>query len=301
VDDPLAHINTHDAHAVADAFHAATQCNLNASCRHGAIDLIPRQGTLIATGDIHDNPLHLARVLSIANLQTHTENSPRHVIFHEVIHPDRLLAGIDSSWRSLLRIATLKTAHPESVHTLLANHELAQIVGSGIIKDGVRVVEAFNEGIEFAFFNESPTVQDSIETFIRSMPLALRCGTWDEPGIICAHSLPADAVLKRFDDSILHRDLEESDYEPRQGAAHLMVWGRSHSPSLLNTLSELWNAELFILGHQKADTGAAFQPPNSIILNSDHPRGVVLPINLQDLQDPNELMWCTIPMQSCAE
>ena len=87
------------------------------------------------------------------------------MIFHEVIHPDRLIGGVDTSWRSLLRIASLKIAHTESVHTLLANHELSQIVGSGIVKDGVRVVDAFNEGIALSFHDDAGQVQDSLESF----------------------------------------------------------------------------------------------------------------------------------------
>ncbi|MHC4977354.1 MAG: hypothetical protein ACYTF7_12260 [Planctomycetota bacterium] len=296
--DPLSTINTHDADDVAGAFERASEVNREASCREGSIDRVPLRGTLYATGDIHDNPLNLARVLSIADLEAHTEERPRHVIFHEVIHPDQLVGGLDHSWRSLLRIAALKIAHPESVHTLLANHELAQIVGSGIVKDGVRVVEAFNDGVEAAFYDESARVQEAIEGFIRSMPLALRCGEWDEAGVVCAHSLPGDAVLGRFDAQVLRRELEESDYEPRKGAAHLMVWGRHHSAELLGRLSEEWSVELFMLGHQKAETGAMLESPNAIVLNSDHARGVVLPLDLGDLPEAQECVWSTVPLQT---
>ena len=93
---------------------------------------------------------------------------------------------------------------------------------------------------------------------MRSMPLALRCGSWDEPGVVCAHSLPGPAVMERFDADVLRRDLTEDDYEPRQGSAHLMVWGRQHTPEMLRHLSETWNVSLFVLGHQKAETGAMF-------------------------------------------
>ncbi|MFG0257101.1 MAG: hypothetical protein ACF8GE_04280 [Phycisphaerales bacterium JB043] len=298
MDDPLSTIDTRDATVVGEAFDRAARTNLEASCRRGSIDLVPLRGTLHATGDIHDNPLNLARVLQLARLDEHTDDRPRHVIFHEVIHPDQLVGGVDHSWRSLLRIAALKTRHPESVHTLLANHELAQIVGSGIVKDGVRVVDAFNEGIEASFFDESARVQEAIEGFIRSMPLALRCGEWDEPGVVCAHSLPGDSVMERFDETVLERELVEEDYEPRKGAAHLMVWGRHHSPELLERLGERWGAALFVLGHQKAETGAMLEPPNAIVLNSDHTRGVVLPIDLGDLPEAQEAVWSTVPLQT---
>jgi hypothetical protein len=38
---------------------------------------------------------------------------------------------------------------------------------------------------------------------------------------------------------------------------------------------------LFILGHEHADNGYAIVEPNAIVLNTDHDRGVYLPIDLE--------------------
>jgi len=37
---------------------------------------------------------------------------------------------------------------------------------------------------------------------------------------------------------------------------------------------------LFVLGHEKADNGVLVVPPCAVVLNSDHSRGVYLPIDL---------------------
>jgi hypothetical protein len=313
------------AASVRETFLAGSSANLEAPCRQGSIDRVSAPGRLIATGDLHDNPLHFARLVRAAGLDDQTGDqeterrrneerpeqsvssslglsvsSPSHLVLHEIIHSDRLINGMDFSFRALARVAALKSAYPDHVHTLLANHELAQLTGAGIIKDGVKVVEAFNEGVEYAFGDEAEPVQESIREFIYSMPLALRarCQTQDGRSldILCAHSLPSTAMMSRFDPTVLSRDLTPADYEPRQGAAHIMVWGRGYDAEQLEDLVERWGVNMFILGHEKADTGVQFIPPCAIVLNSDHERGVYLPIDLDNPPSPEEAAWMIVPL-----
>ncbi|MCA9289156.1 MAG: hypothetical protein KDA05_11260 [Phycisphaerales bacterium] len=256
----------------------------------GSIDQITPPGRLIATGDLHDNPDNFERLIELARLtgvagedgatDDHTHDLP-HITLHEIIHPDRLINGMDFSYRSMVRVAALKAAHPERVHTLLANHELAQMVGAGIVKNGIRVVEAFNEGIDYVFGSRAAPVMDAVRAFVRSMPLALRCVT-PRGDILCAHSIPGPAMMPRFDASVLTRDLTEDDYAPRQGAAHMMVWGRDYDHDQIEDLVERWGVNLFVLGHEKAEHGVMFVPPAVLVINSDHERGVYLPIDLDD-------------------
>lgn len=283
-DDPLQDIDARSPAVAAEVFRAAAEANLSASCRRGSVDEIAPDGLLLATGDLHDNPVHFARVVRMAGLGRAGDGRPHHVTLHEVIHSDRLINGVDLSHRALMRVAALKVRDPEEVHTLLANHELSQVVGAGIVKEGVRVVDAFNEGVEYVYGDESRPVLDAIGDFIRSMPLALVCRPADGgPGLLCAHSLPGPEVMSRFDLGILERGLVESDYEPRKGSAHLMVWGRGHKPDQLARLAEAWRVRLFVLGHQHAPSGWLVMPPNAVVLNSEHQAGVVLPLQLADI------------------
>lgn len=273
-----------------DALYRGASANRFAACRVGSIDRITPPGRLIATGDLHDNPDNFEKLIELARLDgvagedgakdDHAHEWP-HITLHELIHPDRLLNGIDFSYRSLARVADLKSAHPERVHVLLANHELAQMVGAGIVKNGIRVVEAFDEGLEYIFGERCVDVQDAVKAFVRSMPLALRCVT-PRGDILCAHSIPGPAMMQRFDPTILDRDLTEEDYAPRQGSAHMMVWGRGYDHDQIEDLVERWGINLFILGHEKAENGVMFIPPAALVINSDHDRGVYLPIDLDD-------------------
>lgn len=288
----LAALQLQDADTVCDLLHAGAHANMRAATREGSIDRIKFPGTLIATGDLHDNPLNLMRLVKLGNMDAESavlENpdSPTHLVLHEVIHSDRLTNGMDFSYRGLTRIAALKAHFPERVHTLLANHELSQLVGAGIVKDGVRVVEAFNDAVNFAFGDDADRVNAAIRVFIRSMPLALRC-VCPRGEFLVSHSLPPPAMMQRFDPSILNRELTDDDYEPRRGSAYIMVWGRGYDADLLEDLVERWGISFFIVGHEKADNGVHFVPPNAIVLNSDTDRGVYLPIDLSDPPAPHE-------------
>jgi len=293
--DPLEGIDTHDPDAVRALLGDAADANRHARCRTGSIDRVEPVGVLTATGDLHDAPLNFARALRVARLGQATPEAPRHVTLHEVIHGSSQ-SGVDLSHRALFRVAAVKRAFPEFAHTLLANHELAQIVGAGIVKNGVRVVEAFNEGVEQVFGESASGVIDSIADFIRSMPLALVSRTDDGRGVLCAHSLPSPGTMSRFDAGLLDRNLNEADYQPRTGAAHQMVWGRQQTPEQLTALAERWGVSLFILGHQHAEAGCDLLPPNGLILNSDHARGVVAPVTLADPPSASRLAGEVVPI-----
>jgi hypothetical protein len=294
-------LNLTDAPSVEAALMDGAAACMKAACRRGSIELIEAPGTLIATGDLHDNPIHLAKLLRAAHLNEDGSASPggppRHLTLHEIIHGDRLVNGMDLSYRMLVRVAHLKALYPDHVHLLLGNHELAQMLKSGIVKDGVRSVDAFNEGLEYVFGSEVERIDRAIGAFVRAMPLALRVHT-PRGDILCAHSLPPAASMGRFDTTILSRDLSDDDYVPRQGSAHLMVWGRGYDAEGLEDLVERWGVYLFVLGHEKATEGARFVPPNALVLNTDHDRGVCLPIDMAAPPRPEEAMEGVVPLMT---
>jgi hypothetical protein len=286
------------AASVVAALEAGAEANRRSACRAGSIDVVRAPGRLIATGDLHDNPVHFARVVRAAGLgdapgipsgfadeapggARGPAGEPAHLTLHELIHGGNLLNGMDFSYRALVRAAALKARHPEHVHVLLANHELSQIKGAGILKHGVRVVDAFNDAVDFVFGDDAGAVHGAIAGFVRSMPVALRC-VCPQGDILCAHSVPGPAMMPRFDSSVLSRDLTEEDYEPRRGAASMLVWGREYDADQLEDLTERWGINLFILGHEHAPDGVSVIEPNAVVLNSDHEHGVYLEIDLSN-------------------
>lgn len=233
--------------------------------RRGATVHLPREGRLTVTGDLHDNPINLERILRYADLGG---GADRHVILQEMIHGDRLVNGVDLSHRMLGRVAGLVVQHPGQVHPLLANHELAQMRGDSVSKGGGDNVALFDDGLDWVFGDDAESVADAIGRFVAAMPLALRT----ESGILCSHSLPAPAAMKWFEPGILDRELVAEDYAPPHGGAYAMVWGRGHSAPQVRELAEAWGVELICVGHGFVETGAEATCPGLLMINSDHDR-----------------------------
>lgn len=280
------------ASAYADLLESAAEALRGSPLREHCTVRLPRQGTLLATGDIHDNQLHLDAVLRAARLSRSADN---HVVLHELIHGERLVSGMDMSHRMLARVAELVIAHPTQVHPMLANHEIAQYRRQRISKGAGDNLALFDAGLEWVFGDEAEVAAEAIGSFVRAMPLAVRC----DNGAMLSHSLPSAAQMQHFDAGVLGRDLVEADFDSPAGAAYLMTWGRSHSPAHLESLARMWGVRTFIVGHAHASMGVEFHEPNLLVLNTDHAHGRVLPIDLSaDCPEAAELVGRAVPIQA---
>src|SRR5687768_11676082 len=133
------------AERVIETFETACEENhVNSLRKHNVVHL-PMEGELWMTGDIHDHRRNYEKLIRAADLASHPD---RHLVLHELIHGDRFDAsGAEDSWQILYQAAELKCDYPSQVHFLLANHDLAQIHGEGIMKAGLSVCEAFSAGV----------------------------------------------------------------------------------------------------------------------------------------------------------
>lgn len=235
--------------------------------------------------------MHLAKIIKLARLD---QSPDHHVVLHEMIHGERLINGLDLSHRMLARVAELVLRHPMQVHPLLANHELAQLTGRGVSKGAGNSVELFNDGLEYVFGDEGEIVAEAMKTFIAAMPLALI----SESGVLCAHSLPAPHQMDHFDFDVINRQLQPEDYVAPTGPAHQMVWGRAHTDQQLELFAQKWDVKLFCLGHEHADTGIEVKGSRLIVLNSDHERAAVLPIDLANIPTVEDALLAAIPLNA---
>jgi hypothetical protein len=268
-------INVTDPHEVADALDAGAQALLGSPGRRGASVHLPDHGSVLLTGDLHDNPVHLRRVVDAARL---ADGEDRHVVLHELIHGDRLTNGCDLSYRVLARAALLAVRHPGQVHVVLANHELAQAFRHPVSKGAGDNLEQFDAGLDWAFGDDAGLVEEAVGRFVRAMPLAVRASN----GLFLAHSLPAPHLLDGFDLGILDRPLEDADYALRTGSAWRMVWGRGWDADELRTLAAAWGVRTFVLGHAYVEQGAEAPFPELLLLNSDHAGGRIVAVNLSE-------------------
>ena len=268
-----------DADHVVETFGAAGDENKLSSLRHEQVIHLPEDGEVWMTGDLHDHRTNFGKLLAAADL---SNNPQRHIVLHELIHGDHFdQSGAEDSWQMLYRAAEFKCEHPNQVHFLLANHDLAQIHGEGIMKAGLSVCEAFNAGVERDFGERGTLVTVAITEFLLTLPLAIRCPN----GLFFCHSLPTDDQIPGFDFSVFDRPLAPQDYRRRTGPVYQLIWGRNVTPAGVEAFAEKVGAQIIITGHQPQDSGYLVNGDRHLIIASDHNQGVLLPLKLQEQYD----------------
>ena len=68
-------LDVSDPGAVCELFRAAAEVGLGAACREGATDVIRPPAVLVATGDIHDNPINLGKLIRLAGMDDTLEQA----------------------------------------------------------------------------------------------------------------------------------------------------------------------------------------------------------------------------------
>jgi hypothetical protein len=283
-------INFSNHEDVCAVLHSASNILLTNKNRRGCAHHLPSNGQVLVTGDLHDNPVHFSKIIQLADLDISTN----HVVLQELIHSGGDSSTVDFSYRMLVRVAALVIAYPTQVHPILANHELSQATGRPITKGGGELVQKFNDGVQQAFGKHAESVVDALNTFILAMPLAAQSKT----GLMCMHSLPNELTMDEYDKEILQRELQPADYRGPFGTAYMTVWGRQYGPEQVNALAEHWGVTLFCLGHAWVPSGIDMAMPNVLLINSDHNNGVVLPVQLENIQIAGKSMKSAISLSS---
>ena len=264
------------ADQVVETFEAAKDELELDSNRQGQVVSLPDSGTVVMTGDLHDNRTNWRKLLHVAALD---QSPDRHLILHELIHGDHFDdQGREDSWVTLYRAAELLLDFPEQVHFLLANHDLAQIHGEGISKGGLSVCEAFTAAVKRDFGSSYMSVEMAITEFLLALPLAVRA---PKAKLLFCHSMPNEAEFDAFDYDVFARDkLGGEDYRRRVGPAYQLIWGRGIGPERAEEFARALSANVVITGHQPQDKGYKRNGDHHLILASDHARGVYLPLPL---------------------
>lgn len=256
----------------ADIFRRAADLNAEDSRRRGNIVHLHSGSEVVATGDLHGNRAGLAKIIEYCHLSSAHQ---RQLVLQEIIHglPDPR-CGHDRSGELLLRAARLKTAHPDDVLFLLGNHDVAQLTGNEVIKDGRGLCKDFEAGVRFSFGEAADEVLEAMNDFLMSMPLAVQCPN----GVFLAHSAPSPWRMEKAGIEIFQRPYRPEDLL-RGGAVYEWTWGRDQSIEQLDALAEQLGVELFVLGHRHCKGGYEVLCERAIVLNSDDTHGCVMPFD----------------------
>ena len=102
-------------------------------------------------------------------------------------------------------------------------------------------------------------------------------------------------MLDQFDPKCVHQPADAVDLS-EGGSAYQLVWGRRHTPELLDKLGKIYEVDFFLMGHQPQEFGYTVQFDRLIILASDHNHGVFLPIDCRKSYDIEGLIERIYPL-----
>jgi len=269
------------------------KANLKDKFRRGNLICLPSQGSVVITGDIHGHRRNFERIVTFADL---AHNPDRHVILQEIIHggPEDKEGGC-LSYKLLFDVVHYKVWFPNRVHIIMGNHDTAFINNAKVMKNGKEMNVAMRAALDKEFAGASEHVKLAIKQFLFSQPLAVKCAN----RMFISHSLPADRYASQFDHRIFSRQLRINDVV-KPGSAYLLTWGRNHSQQLLDKMAEVLDADIFILGHQRQESGYRQGGSNLIIIASDHDHGCILPMDLGKTYTAEELLGLIIPLAAIA-
>jgi len=269
--------------AAAETFRRAALLNIDDARRKGSTVHLPAESLdIIVAGDIHGDRSALSRIIDYSSLGPGTG---RVLVLQEIIHgPLDPRSGHDRSVELLLRAARLKEIHPEQVLFVLGNHELAQVTGNEISKDGRGVCRSFVDGVDYCFGDQAEEVMEAVKDFAMSMPLAIRCGD----RVLVSHSLPDAARMSLAGVEILDRRYGPDDLN-RGKSVYEWTWGRSQTDEQTDALAEELDVEFFLVGHKHVENGWEMLTTRAAAIASNGPNGCVVEFTSNEGLDGNSI------------
>lgn len=221
----------------------------------------------MVVGDLHGNLTTFRKVLEIADLANHPR---RHLVLQELIHgkysyPDD---GGDRSHQLVDLFAALKCTHPAQVHQIIGNHELSELTGRIIGKDGEALNLKFRRGVETAYGARYHEVFQAYLDLFAALPIAVRT---PNRTFLC-HTLPDSRHLDGLDVGLLQADAWPPESTARGGTIYALTWGRDTSPETADRFARLVDADWFITGHQPCQEGVRLANHRVVILDGTPPR-----------------------------
>jgi hypothetical protein len=234
--------------------------------RSGGVIEPPGAEEVMVVGDLHGNISAFKKALTLAALD---KNPRRHLVLQEVIHGKQEYPndGGDKSHQLLDVVAALKCQYPDRVHVILGNHELSELTGRIIGKDGKALNLLFRQGIKTAYGAASDEIYEAYKSLFAAIPLAIRTTN----RVFVCHTIPDEDDLDRLDLSLLRADTWPPESMQRRGTIYALTWGRDTDPEVADRFAAMVDADFFICGHQPCDEGFRLANHRQIIIDGTDP------------------------------
>ena len=234
--------------------------------RMGGIITLKEAADVMVMGDLHGNISAFKQLLSLAALDRHPR---RHLVLQELIHGSLTYPGDkgDRSHQLLDVFTALKCQYPDRVHHILGNHELSELTGRSIGKDGEGLNAKFRRGVETAYGSSAGDIHESYKTLFASLPLAIKTAN----RVYVCHTLPDASDVDTLDLELLKADSWPAEAMKRRGTIYALTWGRDTTPETADRFATMVDADFFVTGHQPCDEGFRRANHRQIIVDGTNP------------------------------
>ena len=233
----------------------------------GVITLDPGSASdVMVVGDLHGN---LPAFKSVLDASAMGSNPSRHLVLQELIHGPRMYPddGGDRSHQLVDLVCALKCQYPQRVHLILGNHELSELTGRAIGKNGVPLNALFRLGIDTAYGARGADVYAAYLDLFAALPLAVRTPN----RVFLCHTLPDAVELDGLDLGVFGLDTWPPEAMKRHGTVYAVTWGRDTSPETADRFAAMVDADWFVTGHQPCDEGFRRANHRQVIIDGTDP------------------------------
>lgn len=234
--------------------------------RVGSIINLAAADEVLVVGDLHG---HLEVFRKALNLADFARNPGRHLVLQELVHDNRIDPdeGTDLSHRLVDVVCALKCQSPDRVHLILGNHELSELTGRSISKQGVPLNDLFRRGVEQSYGPSAGEVTRAYDDLFRSLPIAARTSN----RIMICHTIPDERDLESLDLDLLKSGEWPPESLARRGTVYAMTWGRDTSQETADRYATMMDVDLFVIGHHACDEGFRRANDRTLILDGTDP------------------------------
>ena len=229
----------------------------------GRAVLLPDQGELWLTGDLHGSVENLRRFAALADLANH----PRRIlVLQEIVHARIITADSrDLSFVAIMEAIELQRRFPGQVYYLLGNHDLAVHLNRELIKGGKPLNRYLFRGMSYMYRDRYEDVLEAYRAFIANMPAALIAPN----GVFMAHSTPKRPFISSLSRRFLTETSAERPLRKLRPVAAL-VNGRDYAAETAEEFADRLECDVMLCGHTPTSHGVNRPNDRHLILDSQH-------------------------------
>lgn len=258
-----ARLEVSEADRAIELIRAAGRARATDDKVHGRAVILPEEGQVWLTGDLHGNVDNLQAFADLADLKNHPD---RFLVVQEIVHSRLITAdNRDLSFVAIMEAIRLQKQFPGQVYYLLGNHDLAVHIDKELVKGGKYLNRYLFRGMAYMYRDRYEEVLAEYRKFIADMPAAILAPN----GVFMAHSTPKAAFVPSLSREFL---TDEAVTKPLKSLRPInaMVNGRDYKQETADRFADQLEVDVMLCGHTPTNKGWRIPNKRHLIVDSQH-------------------------------